>query len=141
MNWRRVIYIALVVFVAALIFRNISDTKPEPPEALFDQQVILHDFKHLEHPAYKEGGEYQPDSIYFPSDYTGDRGDEFYLSIKNDQGITTLKYVLERTPSGQLEYKLKNRWKDVTLPADRFESYKYENDKWVSITDAEDVKR
>lgn len=131
MNWRRVIYIALVVFVAAMIFRNIPDTKPEPLEPLVYQKVILNDFKNLEHPAYKEGG-YRPDSIYFPYDYTGDRGDEFYLTIKNEAGIATLKYVLEKNSSGELEYILKNRWPDVNLPADRFESYKYENSNWVN---------
>lgn len=140
MKWRRVIYIALVVLVAAIIFRNIPDTKPQPPEALLYQQVILHDFQHLEHSAYNRG-EYEPDSIYFPYNYIGDRGDAFYLSIKNKQGMTTLKYVLARDSSGQLEYKLKNRWPDVTLPTDRFESYKYEDGKWVAMTTAEDVKR
>ncbi len=140
MNWRRVIYIALVVFVAAMIFRNVPDTKPEPPPPLFDQQVILHDFQHLEHSAY-DGGKYQPDSIYFPYNYIGDRGDAFYLSIKTEEGITTLKYVLDRKPSGQMEYNLKNRWPDVTLPTDRFESYKFENGKWITITAAEDIER
>ena len=140
MNWRRVIYIAVIVFVAAMIFRNIPDTKPESPAALFDQQVILHDFQHLEHSVYEEG-KYQPDSIYFPYNYVGDRGDAFYLSIKNNEGITTLKYVLNRKPSGQMEYELNNRWPDVTLPTDRFESYKYEDGKWVTITAAKDVQR
>ena len=102
MNWRRVIYIALLVFVAAMIFRNVPDTKPEPPPPLFDQQVILHDFQHLEHSAY-DGGKYQPDSIYFPI-ITLVTGDAFYLSIKTEEGITTLKYVLDRKPSGQMEY-------------------------------------
>lgn len=132
MNWRRVIYIALVVFMAAMVFKNIPDTKPQPPEPVFDQQVILHDFKHLEHPAYTEGN-YQPDSIYFPYDYTGDRGDEFYLTIKNQEEIVTLKYVLQKNSAGELEYILKNRWKDVNLPTDRFESYKYEDNDWVNI--------
>ncbi len=132
MNWRRIIYIAVIVFVAAVIFRNIPDTKLEPPPKLLNQQMILEDFQNLEHPVY-DGGEYQPDSIYFHYAYIGDRGDEFYLIMKNDQGTTTLKYVLDRPPSGEIEYKLKNRWQDITLPADRFESYKYEDGKWDLI--------
>jgi len=131
-NWRRVIYVALVVFVAAVLFRNISGTKPQPPpEPLFDQQMILREFKQLGHQAYTEG-DYQPDSIYFPYDYTGDRGDEFYLTIKNKEGIATLKYVLKKNSSGELEYALKNRWQDVNLPPDRFESYRFEDNDWVN---------
>lgn len=137
MNWRRVIYIALVIFVAAVIFRNIPDSNVESHQKLLHQQIILNDFKDLQHPAYKEDGNYQPDSIYFPYDYTGDRGNEFYLSIKNEHGITTLKYVLQESSEGNLEYLLKNRWEDVTLPLDRFESYQYQGNDWVNINSFE----
>jgi hypothetical protein len=40
-----------------------------------------------------------------------------------------------------MEYNLKNRWPNVTLPTDRFESYKFADGKWVTITAAEDVER
>lgn len=130
MNWRRVIYIAVLVFVAAMIFRSLPDTQPQP-QPLLDQQIILDDFKNIKHEAYTEGN-YKPDSIYFPYDYTGDKRDEFYLTIRNKEDIVTLKYVLQEDSSGKLKYILKNRWPDVNLPPDRFESYKYENSSWVN---------
>ena len=55
MNWRRIIYIAVIIFVAAVIFRNIPDTKLEPPPKLLNQQMILEDFQNLEHPVYDGG--------------------------------------------------------------------------------------
>lgn len=133
MNWRRVIYIALVVFVAAVIFRNIPDSNVEPPQKLLHQQIILKDFKDLQNQVYKEKGNYKPDSIYFPYDYTGDRGDEFYLTVKNENNVATLKYVVQENSQGELEYLQKNRWEDVTLPLDRFESYQYQDNDWVNI--------
>lgn len=130
MNWRRVIYIAVLVFVAAMIFRSFPDTESQR-QPLLSQPIILNDFKDLEHAAYTEG-DYRPDSIYFPYDYTGDKGDEFYLTIINEAGIVTLKYVLQEDPSGKLKYILKDRWPDVNLPLDRFESYRFENSDWVN---------
>jgi hypothetical protein len=116
--------------VVAMIFRSLPDTQPQP-QPLLDQQIILNDFKNIKHEAYTAGN-YKPDSIYSPYDYTGDKSDEFYLTIRNKEDIVTLKYVLQEDSSGKLKYILKNRWPDVNLPPDRFESYKYENSSWVN---------
>jgi len=134
LNWRRIIYIAALIIVAGVIFKDIPDPNSVPPETLLNKKIILNDFKDLKHPLY-EDSKYQPSIIYFPYDYTGDKGDEFYLTIIMAQNTTTVKYVLEKDASGELKYYLKDRWPDITLPVERFESYIYEDNTWVKINE------
>ncbi|MGI5912930.1 MAG: hypothetical protein ACOX6E_10215 [Syntrophomonadaceae bacterium] len=132
MNWRRVIYVTIMIFIIVIIFQNVPEATSVSSPKLLTKEIVLNHFQQRQHPVYEDNC-YQPCFMHFPYDYNGDRGDNFYITMINDDGFVTIKYTIQKSSTGELDYQQKNRWPDVNLPTERFETYRYENENWSKI--------
>ncbi|CFX53308.1 Uncharacterized [Syntrophomonas zehnderi OL-4] len=146
MKTRNVIYLITFAIIAFLIFKY-GGGEDTPPLASISKQDVLEDFADLQDnpgiPSGTLGGTYYTTEVFFPDDYTGDLGNEFYVAMEDGHSILTQKYVIYKTTaqtdqSESLQYKLKDSWEDFKPPAGKYESHKYDGKKWIKVEVTED---
>lgn len=147
MNKRRVVYFTII---AALILGYVYYYSSHKAEVIsvpsISREIILQDFKDLEDneiPKGQLGGTFYPTIINFPTDFSGHKGQEFYVTMEDGHIILTQKYLIELIDNeGQqqeLMYKVKDNWENFIPPEGKFESYSfdYSKQKWVKNQNAE----
>lgn len=137
MKIRSFIYLTVFIIVGFVLFKY-GDGREIMPPASISQEAVMADFADLKDndvPAGKLGGTYYTTQVAFPDDYTGDQGDEFYVSMEDGHVALTQRYIIEevgasKEKSGKLVYKLKASWEDFIPPAGKFETYEYDGKSW-----------
>lgn len=135
MNIRRILYVAAFCAIAALLYYNQqSDITPLPQAITRDSvlQVFKTQTGQIPDDLIKAG--YSPTDIYFPGDYEGQAGDEFYVSLAQGEKYLTLKYVIRAKDSDdKLEYFNKDKWENFKPPAGKFEQYQLQDGAWKKV--------
>lgn len=143
MKIRNFIYLVAFGIIAFLIFKHGTgdDITPAPLPSI-SKQAVLEDFADLKDnpsiPSGSLGGTYYTTEVFFPDDYTGDIGDEFYVCMEDGHKLLTQKYVIYKTTAQQgqdesLQYKLKDSWEDFKPPKGKYESHKYDGKTWTKV--------
>ncbi|HEX3012591.1 MAG TPA: hypothetical protein VHQ70_11300 [Syntrophomonadaceae bacterium] len=135
MNIRRILYITILGLIVAFLYYNGQQTAAPLPETK-DQKSVLSAFKDQSSliPEDLRQANYHLTDIYFPGDYEGSAGDEFYVSLAQDKQFLTLKYVIRSADNDtKLEYYCKDRWKQFKPPTGKFEQYQMQDGRWTSI--------
>jgi hypothetical protein len=135
MNARRIIYIIALAIVGMVVYYSGSFNQYPETESFITREAILNDFKDFSgHQSESKtlAGNYKTTDIFFPADYNGSQGDEFYVTVQDGQAITTLKYVIKEKANKphQLEYQLKDTWENFKPPQGKFETYHLQENKW-----------
>lgn len=143
MNIRRIIYIAVIIFVAIVFFRGFIN---EPAKDIYgseplSQQKLLADFKALPGNTLKDkdsGEVYNVSVMLFPENFKGESGDAFYVEMKKGENHLTIMYRIREVGNNEdekkLEYVQKNRWENIKLPEQKFEVYQWQNNQWEKLT-------
>lgn len=132
-NLRRIVYFTLLALAVLLVFQGLSQNQEKvllPPDPLGREQVM---------DQFKNGFPVQADgtvlvkAVVFSQNYEGKPGDAFYVEAEYNGELTTVWYVIQAPASeGEKVYYLeKNRWVGVQLPAERFDRYVLEKQRWV----------
>lgn len=135
MNIRRILYVAVFCAIAAFFYYNQQSDNITVPPAI-TQQSVLQAFKtqNAQLPDDLVQAGYHPDGIYFPGDYQGQAGNEFYVSLAQGEKYLTLKYMIRATDSpDKLEYYCKDRWENYRPPAGKFEQYQLQDGAWEKV--------
>lgn len=141
MKIRRFIYLIVFGMVAFMIFKYGDGREIVPPQSI-SKQDVLNDFADLQDnqgiPSGTLGGNYFTTEVFYPDDYIGDQGDEFYVSMEDGHDMLTQKYTIKeigstQEKSGKLQYELKDNWENFKPPAGKYESYKYDGKKWTKV--------
>jgi len=139
MKARRVIYLLAFLLVGFIVFKYGQGNEITPAPSI-SKQDVLKDFADLKDnqdiPDGTLGGSYYTTAVFFPDDYVGDRGDEFYVSMEDGHVMLTQKYTIQeigatKEKSGKLLYKVKDNWENFRPPTGKYETYKYDGQKWV----------
>lgn len=136
MNIRRAIYLMALVLIGLIVYSSGSDNYQVDPS--LSKQSILKEFLDLSNyqPDLKSlPGSYKATDIYFPQDFNGYKGDEFYVTMQDEQNVATIKYIIAEKDAkkGTLVYKLKDIWKDFKPPQGKFETYHWQENQWTKI--------
>lgn len=136
MNARRIIYIIALVIVGMIVYYSGDNSQYPETESSITRKTILNDFKDFtghKNEAKSLAGNFKTTDIFFPDDFNGSQGDEFYVTVQNGQLIATLKYVITEKDGNtrQLEYILKDTWENFKPPQGKFETYHLQDNKWV----------
>ena len=135
---RRIIYIIFLA-VGAYIIYNLGLSNPgTDPIANIDKKAILQDFSDLRDnnvPPGTLGGSFYPTYLFFPKDFQGKNGDEFYLSMEDGHIMLTQKYIIQPQVSKdgkptQLLYQVKDTWENYRPPLGKFETYSFNGEIW-----------
>ncbi|KUG03467.1 hypothetical protein ASZ90_019103 [hydrocarbon metagenome] len=131
MNYRRILYIAFIVFIALFFFRTLENDDTIDNQVQYMTKDCLLD-------SIGADSEINQDTstIFFPRDYRGESGEVFYISSENDNGYITYKYRIEEIEAGtvkELQYKLEQTWEGIKIPEDKFDAYRMEDGQWVEI--------
>ncbi len=131
MNYRRILYIAFIVFIAVFLFRNLENNNIVDKQIQSIPRASVMD-------SILDDSELNQDTqtIYFPLHYKGTAGEVFYISTENDGGPITYKYRIEEIEAeavNELEFKLEQTWEGIKMPADKFDAYRLEDGQWVEI--------
>ena len=130
MNYRRILYIGFIVFIALFFFKTLGN------DDTIDNQVQYMTIDCLLDSIGADSKINQDSTIYFPRDYQGESGEVFYISSENENGPITYKYRIEEIEVGgvkELQYKLEQTWDGIKIPEDKFDAYRMEEGKWVEI--------
>lgn len=142
MKARRIIYLIVFLMAAVFIFKYGDNRQIVFYPDSISKQDVLKDFADLSDnkniPAGELGGNYFATEVFFPDDYIGDQGDEFYVTLEDGHMQLTQKYLIEKVAtkgdkSGILKYKLKENWENFKPPAGKYESYKFDGKKWTKV--------
>jgi hypothetical protein len=136
MNIRRILYIAVFCAIAAFFYYNQQPSDITTVPQAIKQQSVLQTFKAqtAQLPEDLTKAAYHPDGIYFPGDYQGQAGNEFYVSLAQGEKYLTLKYMIRATDSAdRLEYYCKDRWENYRPPAGKFEQYQLQDGAWEKV--------
>ncbi len=145
MKMRRYIYLIVFVMVGFMIYQYGDGKTIAPPQSI-SKQDVMKDFADLKGnkdiPSATLGGNYFATEVFFPDDYVGEQGDEFYVSMEDGHVMLTQKYIIEvigasKDKSGKLLYKLKDNWENFRPPAGKYESYKYDGKTWTKAAASE----
>jgi len=133
MNIRRILYIALIVFIALFAYKSIQDdalTSHQVPGKLSREEVLE---------SFSSGlidcGDEQKtiSAIYFTNKYAGKDGEVFYVLIQNADELITCKYRIEETAEDSDEtrmgFNLEQTWDGIKLPASKFDVYHLEDNE------------
>ncbi len=137
MNTRRIIYLLALALVAYFLFaHNQTETKQPPPS--ISRQEIFADFADLadnDIPEATLGGTFFTTDVFFPADFIGEAGDEFYVTMEDGHNQYTQRYIIEtkvqKDLSVELIYKPKANWQGFRPPEGKYESYKFDGEKWT----------
>lgn len=140
MKIRSFIYLIVFLIVGFIIFKY-GDGQEIAAPASINKQDILTDFADLQNndiPKATLGGTYFTTAVFFPDDFVGDQGDEFYVSMEDGHVTLTQRYIIEqigasKEKSGKLVYKLKANWDNFTPPAGKYETHKYDGKTWTTV--------
>lgn len=130
MNYRRILYIAFIVFVALFLFRTLEDDN-----GIDKQQQYLTKVSVMESILDSELNQ-DTTSIYFPLNYNGYNGEVFYVCAENMNGPITYKYRIEEIGDKEikeLQFKLEQTWEGIKIPADKFNAYHIEDGQFVEL--------
>jgi hypothetical protein len=141
MKSRRIIYLLAVALVAYFLYTNNTHTETiDAPQAITHQQIFTDfaDLKDNSIPKATLGGTYFTTEVFFPRDFTGDAGDEFYVSMEDGHTMYTQRYIIykeqiQSDKTAKLVYKLKANWENYRPPAGKYESYKFDGEKWTQV--------
>lgn len=125
MNYRRILYIAFIMFIVIWLWQNLMQ------DSLVEQKVVS-SHRVLE-VILAESDPEDVKTIYFPPDYQGLPGEVFYLTTLKDNEYITDKYRIVTAESGsddEREWKIEQSWRNTHLPADRFEVYHLQEGRW-----------
>jgi hypothetical protein len=136
MSARRIVYLIALVIVGIVVYYSGSYNQYPVTESYITKESILNNFKNFsgyQNDAKTLTGNYKTTDIFFPADYSGSQGDEFYVTIQDGQTVITLKYVIkERSDKPhQLEYQLKDTWENFKPPQGKFETYHLQDNRWM----------
>ncbi|MEN6460329.1 MAG: hypothetical protein ABFC94_03020 [Syntrophomonas sp.] len=139
MNARRIIYIIALAIVAVVLYYSGNNNQYLNNEPVITRETILNEFKDFAgHQKESKSlvGDFKTTDIFFPADFDGYQGDEFYVTVQDGQTIATLKYVIKEkveksAKTTQLEYRLKDTWRNFKPPQGKFETYHLQGNKWV----------
>ncbi|NLO21919.1 MAG: hypothetical protein GX119_07945 [Syntrophomonadaceae bacterium] len=126
MNYRRIIYIALIMFILIWLWQNMSWDHSQEEMAIMPKDRVMEQMA-----AHYE--EQDRLIIYFPRDYRGMAEEVFYLTVYQGSEIYTDKYrieSLEKESNPQLELSWEDSWKNIQLPVNKFEAYSLEKGEW-----------
>lgn len=141
MKIRTVVYLLVFAFMAYFLYNyNQVEAIVAPPS--ITQQQIFSDFADLtdnDIPAASLGGQFFTTEIFFPDDFVGDAGNEFYVSMEDGHVLYTQRYIIQEIDAqqgkaGKLVYKLKANWENFRPPAGKYESYKFDGEKWKKVS-------
>ncbi len=131
MNYRRILYIAFIVFIAFFFFRNLGNNNTIDKQIQSIPRASVMDLI-LDDPELNKDTK----TIYFPLDYKGTAGEVFYVSTENDDGPITYKYRIEEIEAAavnELEFELDQTWEGIKIPADKFDAFCLEDGQWVEM--------
>jgi hypothetical protein len=138
---RRSIYVLVFILIVAVLAyfqkgtNSFITSAPDPIQA----EQIKKDFSDYRNNKQTgiDGEDIDLQFLFFPFDFTGVKDDAFYLGTEIDDRSVVLEYRIvpenEEKDDSSLIYELKNRWEGLQLPADRYETYRLNVDKWVII--------
>ena len=140
MKIRRVIYLLAFALVAYFLYLNSQAGVIVSPQSITKQEIFS-DFADLSGnniPKATLGGQYFTTEVFFPDDFVGDAGNEFYVSMEDGHTLYTQRYIIEEIgaqpkKAGKLVYKLKVNWENFRPPARKYESYKFDGKKWTKV--------
>lgn len=140
MKIRSFIYLVVFLIVGFIIFQYGEGREIKAPASISKNDILTDfaDLKDNDIPAGKLGGTYYTTHISFPDDFTGDQGDEFYVSMEDGHNTLTQRYIIEqigasKEKSGKLVYKLKVSWENYVPPTGKYETYKYDGKSWTKM--------
>jgi hypothetical protein len=135
MNIRRILYIgAFCLIVAFLYYNQQSEVTPIPPT--LSEDSVLESFQQKSQiPEELAQTGYEATDIFFPDDYQGQAGDEFYVTLAQGDKFLTFKYLIRTQEKGEeLEYYLKDKWENYKPPAGKFRQYQRQDSGWKEIS-------
>jgi len=139
MKSRRILYLLAMALVAYFLYTNTQTKTIDTPQSITHQQIFT-DFADLSDndiPEATLGGTFFTTEIFFPGDFTGDAGDEFYVTMEDGHTMYTQRYIIEKETqsdkTAKLVYKLKVNWENFRPPAGKYESYKFDGEKWTQV--------
>lgn len=140
MKIRSVIYLIVFLMVGLVLFKYGEGREIVAPTSISKPDILADfaDLKDNEIPEAALGGIYYTTAIYFPDDFVGDQGNEFYVSMADGHVTLTQRYIIEqiggsKEKSGKLVYKLKSNWENFTIPAGKYETHKYDGKTWSTV--------
>lgn len=125
MNYRRILYIAFIMFILIWLWQNVSEDEKVEMAIMPKDRVMEQMAAHYE--------EQDRLIIYFPRDYRGMAGEVFYLTVYRESEFYTDKYRIEnieRESDTQLELIREESWENIQLPENKFEVYSLEQGEW-----------
>ncbi|HRW12015.1 MAG TPA: hypothetical protein P5549_02710 [Syntrophomonas sp.] len=137
MNFRRVFYIIALALAAYFLYaHNQTETVRETPA--ISQQEIFADFADLadnDIPKATLGGTFFTTDVFFPADFLGEAGDEFYVTMEDGHTQYTQRYIIatevQKDLSVKLVYQPKANWEGFRPPDGKYESYQFDGEKWT----------
>lgn len=139
MKPRRIAFL-LAFILLAYYFYSVNKADTVSPPASITKQQIFTDFSDLQDnqmPEDSSGGTFKTLAVYFPDDFLGDEGDEFYVTMDNGSELYTQRYIIYgEAPADKavkLVYRLKVSWKNYRPPAGQYDSYNFDGDKWTEV--------
>ena len=140
MKPRRIIYLLAMALVAYFLYTNTQTETIDTPQSITHKEIFA-DFADLSDndiPEATLGGTFFTTEIFFPADFIGDAGDEFYVTMEDGHTMYTQRYIIEKKinqpdETAELVYKLKVNWENFRPPAGKYESYKFDGEKWTQV--------
>ncbi len=126
MNYRRILYIAFVMFILIWCWQNLSPDDKREEIATMPKEIVMEQM----------AAQYDKQDrliIYFPKDYRGMAGEVFYLTVYQGSQLYTEKYrVVSQDPESDptLDLSREESWENIQLPINKFQVYSLEDDKW-----------
>jgi hypothetical protein len=140
MKSRRIFYLLALAVVAYYLYTNSQIETINTPSSITHKEIFA-DFADLSDndiPEATLGGTFFTTEVFFPDDFTGDDGDEFYVTMEDGHTMYTQRYIIQmeetkpdETP--KLVYRLKVNWENFRPPAGKYESYQFDGAKWTQV--------
>lgn len=140
MKIRRILYLLALALLAYFLYTyNQTETVKAPPS--ITRQEIFADFADLadnDIPEATLGGTFFTTDVFFPADFIGEAGDEFYVTMEDGHTLYTQRYIIEMVNQKDLPvkliYKPKVNWEGFRPPDGKYESYKFDGEKWTQAS-------
>lgn len=140
MKTRGIIYLLAFALIAYFLYTNSQNEPIAPPQSITRQEIFADfaDLRDNDIPEASLGGTFFTTEIFFPADFIGDAGDEFYVTMEDGHTLYTQRYIIEKEEArpdetARLIYKLKVNWENFRPPAGKYLSYKFDGEKWTKV--------